>query len=66
VGDHVPNEQVTEIMDPNILKEEGGDGQTQQVKAFLALALTCIQVKGEARPDMIDVAKELMRIDKSM
>jgi serine/threonine protein kinase len=64
VGDHILNEQVTEIVDPNILREEGGDGQAQQVKAFLALALTCIRRKGEERPDMIDVAKELMRIHR--
>ena len=69
MGDHVPNEQpeqVNEIVDLNILKEKGGDGQAQQVKDFFALALACIQEKGEARLDMIDVAKELMRIDKSI
>jgi len=65
VEDHVRNEKVTEIVDPNILREGGGDGQAQQVEAFLALALACTQEKGEERPDMIDVAKELMRIDKS-
>ncbi|XP_059446347.1 serine/threonine-protein kinase ZRK1-like [Corylus avellana] len=67
VREHVLNEQmITKIMDPNIFSEEGGDGQAQQVKAFLALALTCLRWKGEERPDMIDVAKELMRIDKSI
>ncbi|XP_059446348.1 non-functional pseudokinase ZED1-like [Corylus avellana] len=35
VGEHVLNEQVTEFVDPNILREEGGDGQAQQVKDFL-------------------------------
>ena len=39
-------------------------GKLKQVKAFLALALTCSRRKGEERPDMIDVAKELMRIDR--
>ncbi|XP_059448084.1 non-functional pseudokinase ZED1-like [Corylus avellana] len=64
---HASNEHVTtEIVDPNILREEGGDGQAQQVEAFLALALACIRRKGEERPDMIDVAKELMRIEKSI
>jgi len=66
VEDHVRNEKVTDIVDPNILREGGGDGQAQQVEAFLALALACTQEKGEERPDMIDVAKELMRIDKSI
>ena len=46
--------------------EEGGDGQAQQAKAFLALASTCIQEKSETILNIIDVAKELMRIDKSM
>jgi hypothetical protein len=63
VGDHVPNEQViAEIMDPNILREEGADGQAQQVKAFLVLALACILRKGEERPHMINVAKEVVHM----
>jgi serine/threonine protein kinase len=53
-----------EIVDGANLRERGGDGQARQIKAFLALALVCTREKGEARPDMIDVAKELMRIEK--
>ncbi|VVA15522.1 PREDICTED: non-functional pseudokinase ZED1 [Prunus dulcis] len=57
--------QIETIADPKILEEVGGDEQAQQqLKDFLALALSCIQRKIEARPDMIDVAKELVRIDK--
>jgi hypothetical protein len=46
-----------EIVDRKNLRERGGDGQARQIKAFLALALACNR-------DMIDVAKELMRIEK--
>jgi serine/threonine protein kinase len=62
-GEHIQNEHVTEFVDPNIVSEKGGDRQEQQVKAFFALGLACVRKKGEERPDMIDVAKELMRIE---
>ncbi|KAH0977783.1 hypothetical protein GBA52_027502 [Prunus armeniaca] len=59
--------QIETIADPKILEEVGGDEQAQQqLKDFLALALLCIQEETEARPDMIYVAKELVRIDKSI
>ncbi|BFG42152.1 hypothetical protein CerSpe_284260 [Prunus speciosa] len=59
--------QIETIADPKILEEVGGDEQAQQqLKDFLALALLCIQDESEARPDMIDVAKELVRIEKSI
>ncbi|XP_008236268.1 PREDICTED: non-functional pseudokinase ZED1 isoform X1 [Prunus mume] len=59
--------QIEIIADPKILEEVGGDEQAQQqLQDFLALALLCIQEETEARPDMIDVAKELVRIDKSI
>ena len=51
-------------MDWKILRERGGDWQARQIEAFLAPALACNLEKGEARADMIDVAKELMRIEK--
>ncbi|XP_059446346.1 serine/threonine-protein kinase ZRK1-like [Corylus avellana] len=66
VKDHVVNKRGTKIVDPNILREGGGDGQAQQVEAFLTLALACTRNKGNERPDMIDVAKELRRIEKSI
>ncbi|ONH92009.1 hypothetical protein PRUPE_8G149300 [Prunus persica] len=57
--------QIETIADPKILEEVVGDEQAQQqLQDFLALALLCIQDENEARPDMIDVAKELVRIDK--
>ncbi|CAL9022623.1 unnamed protein product [Prunus brigantina] len=59
--------QIETIADLKILEEVGGDEQAQQqLQDFLALALLCIQQETEARPDMIDVAKELVRIDKSI
>ncbi|XP_021827482.1 non-functional pseudokinase ZED1-like [Prunus avium] len=59
--------QIATIADPKILEEVGGDEQAQQqLQDFLALALLCIQDQSEARPDMIDVAKELVRIEKSI
>ncbi|BFG42145.1 hypothetical protein CerSpe_284190 [Prunus speciosa] len=59
--------QIETIADPKILEEVGGDEQAQQqLQDFLALALLCIQDQSEARPDMIDVAKELVRIEKSI
>ncbi|BFG42139.1 hypothetical protein CerSpe_284130 [Prunus speciosa] len=59
--------QIETIADPKILEEVGGDEQAQQqLQDFLALALLCIQDQSEARPDMIDVAKQLVRIEKSI
>ncbi|PQQ07083.1 non-functional pseudokinase ZED1-like [Prunus yedoensis var. nudiflora] len=59
--------QIETIADPKILEEVGVDKQAQQqLQDFLTLALLCIQDEGEARPDMIDVAKELVRIEKSI
>ncbi|BFG42141.1 hypothetical protein CerSpe_284150 [Prunus speciosa] len=52
--------QIETIADPKILEEVGGDEQAQQqLQDFLALALLCIQDESEARPNMIDVAKEI-------
>ena len=53
-------------MDPKLSSEGGEDGKAQQIGSFLKLASACSQKKSEARPDMIDVAKELMRIEKSL
>ncbi|XP_021812598.1 non-functional pseudokinase ZED1-like [Prunus avium] len=59
--------QIETIADRKILEEVRGDEQAQQqLKDFLALVLLCIQLKTEAGPDMIDVAKELVRIEKSI
>ena len=64
--DQVTNKQGTKIVDSNILVEGGRDGQAQQMEAFFILALACTRNKGNKRPDMINVAKELWRIEKSI
>ncbi|XP_021823286.1 non-functional pseudokinase ZED1-like [Prunus avium] len=59
--------QIETIVDPKILENIRGDDQAQQqLQDFLELALSCIQTQTEARPDMIDVAKELVRIENSI
>ncbi|KAK9988695.1 hypothetical protein SO802_028934 [Lithocarpus litseifolius] len=62
----VLNDKLTEIVDPKLSSVGGEDGKAQQIGSFLKLASACSQKKSEARPDMIDVAKELMRIEKSL
>ncbi|GMN66297.1 hypothetical protein TIFTF001_035361 [Ficus carica] len=55
-----------EVVDPKILEGNIGEEQQLQLKAFLELALKCTERKREDRPLMIDVAKELVRIEKSV
>lgn len=62
----VLNDELTEIVDPKLSSEGGEDEKAQQIGSFLKLASACSQKKSEARPDMIDVAKELMHIEKSL
>lgn len=62
----VLNDKLTEIVDPKLSSEGGEDGKAQQIGSFLKLASACSQKTSEARPDMIDVAKELTRIEKSL
>jgi len=64
--DHVRNHALNEIVDPAILKEEGGVGLEQQLQAMCQLALTCIENDPEIRPTMVDVTKELRRIERSI
>ncbi|PIA41834.1 hypothetical protein AQUCO_02200335v1 [Aquilegia coerulea] len=52
------NGSLCQMLDHNI-KEDGDRAQGQ---AYAALALKCIQVKGEERPTMMEAAKELRRI----
>lgn len=63
---HVNSDQFNEIVDPRILREVAGTVKEQQLQPFVALALRCTQEKGEDRPDMIDVAKELRKIERSV
>ncbi|KAH7520724.1 hypothetical protein FEM48_Zijuj08G0175700 [Ziziphus jujuba var. spinosa] len=61
-----------EIVDPKVLEEEAAGINEErklklhlEVQAFLNLAKRCTQIKGEDRPVMIDVAKELAQIQIS-
>ncbi|PRQ23878.1 putative non-specific serine/threonine protein kinase [Rosa chinensis] len=61
VKSHACDGQIETIVDPEVLREAKGDKHTQQyLHDFLALALLCTSDSSEARPDMIDVAKELV------
>ncbi|KAM5549702.1 hypothetical protein ABKV19_000891 [Rosa sericea] len=64
---HTCNGQIQSIVDPKIFGEVGKDEQVQQhLQDFVALALLCTQASNEnERPDMINVSKELERIQKS-
>ncbi|XP_062144422.1 serine/threonine-protein kinase ZRK1-like [Alnus glutinosa] len=64
--DHVRNRVINEIVDPAILLEEGGAGLEPQLQAVLELGLTCTEYDPEIRPTMVDVTKELRRIEKSV
>jgi len=57
---------ISEIVDPAILAEEGGAGLEQQLQAVRQLGLTCIEDDPEIRPTMVDVTKELRRIERFM
>ncbi|KAA8536313.1 hypothetical protein F0562_028791 [Nyssa sinensis] len=63
-SDYVKERQLNEVVDPRILAEGGGIEQVQQLQDFVALASRCIQKKPEDRLEMIDVAKELRRIER--
>ena len=57
---------INEIVDPAILAEDGEGGATleQQLQAFLDLALTCTEEDPQTRPTMVDVTKQLRRIER--
>ncbi|XP_009790259.2 non-functional pseudokinase ZED1-like [Nicotiana tabacum] len=55
---------VMDIVDPTILAEERGIDIQQLLDDYLDLVKRCTLSKGEDRPYMIDVAKELRRIEK--
>jgi len=61
---HLSNRAINEIVDPAILAEEGGAGLEQQLQAVRQLGLTCIEDDPETRPTMVDVTKELRRIER--
>ena len=54
---------INEIVDPAILVREGGASLEQQLQSVVDLALTCTEEDPERRPTMVDVTKELRRIE---
>ena len=63
---YVRNRAINEIVDPAILAEKGGAGLESQLQDVLQLAFTCIELDPVIRPTMVDVTKELKRIERSI
>ncbi|KAL1194555.1 Serine/threonine-protein kinase ZRK1 [Cardamine amara subsp. amara] len=59
------NEKLDEVIDPMMIKDITS-GQRLQVEACVVLALRCCEERDEDRPKMIQVAKELKRIEASL
>ncbi|XP_028108457.1 non-functional pseudokinase ZED1-like [Camellia sinensis] len=63
--DYVHKGGLNEIVDARTREGSGGGvEQEQQLQAFVSLAMQCLQKEGEDMPEMIDVAKELKRIQR--
>uniref|UniRef100_A0A7N2R611 Protein kinase domain-containing protein n=1 Tax=Quercus lobata TaxID=97700 RepID=A0A7N2R611_QUELO len=62
----IPEERFTinEVVDPAILVGEEGSVVWQQLEAVLPLALICRKKDPEIRPNMVDVTKELRKIER--
>lgn len=62
------NDPLKHILDPKGFEEEGYNEHEieQHLLPFTNLALRCTEEKGEDRPDMIEVAKQLRQIEKSL
>ncbi|CAI9781018.1 unnamed protein product [Fraxinus pennsylvanica] len=63
IQNHVDKNELSKILDPIILEESGEI--EHQLQALLRLALRCTAERGADRPDIIDVAKELVRIQRN-
>ncbi|XP_023924829.1 serine/threonine-protein kinase ZRK1 isoform X1 [Quercus suber] len=57
---------INEIVDPAILAEDGDGGASlqHQLQAVVDLGLTCIEEDPQRRPTMVDVTKQLRRIER--
>ncbi|KAK4575753.1 hypothetical protein RGQ29_026631 [Quercus rubra] len=57
---------INEIVDPAILAEDGDGGASlqHQLQAVVDLALTCTEEDPQRRPTMVDVTKQLRRIER--
>ncbi|XP_022858725.1 non-functional pseudokinase ZED1-like [Olea europaea var. sylvestris] len=66
VKNHIDENELSKVLDPRIVGESGEIEQEHQLQAFSKLALRCTRDKGADRPEIIDVAKELVRIQRSI
>ncbi|CAK9164612.1 unnamed protein product [Ilex paraguariensis] len=64
VKDHVKNNRFNKILDDTILAEDGGIRKEQQLQASVALALRCVENKGENRPELVEVVEKLRWIER--
>ena len=55
---------INEVVDPAILVGEVGSVVWQQLEAVLRLALICRKKDPEIMPNMVDVTKELRKIER--
>ena len=64
--DPAQSSSINETADPTILAEDGEGGATleQQLQAFLDLASTCTEEDPQRRPTMVNVTKQLRRIER--
>nr|XP_023918254.1 non-functional pseudokinase ZED1-like [Quercus suber] len=61
--DDIKKFTINELVDPAILVGEGGS-VLQQLQCVLQLAVICIEKDPEMRPTMVDVIKELRKIER--
>ncbi|KAL2558150.1 Protein kinase superfamily protein [Forsythia ovata] len=52
------------LVDPKILGEGGGVKQMEQIQAYLHLALRCVLRDQDDRPFIVDVVKQLQKIER--
>lgn len=62
--DHIEKNCLNEILD-NYTVEEKGENMEKQLLDVAKVALRCTQPKGEDRPNIVEVAKELRNIERS-
>ncbi|KAL2512021.1 Protein kinase superfamily protein [Abeliophyllum distichum] len=62
--DSIDTAELDELVDPKILGEGGGVEQMEQIQAYLHLALRCVLRDQEDRPFIVDVAKQLRKIER--
>ncbi|KAL6311263.1 hypothetical protein AAG906_016229 [Vitis piasezkii] len=65
IQSYIRNHGINGIVDPTILAEGGGVPHHHQFQAVFRLILKCRRMNAEERPIMLDVAKQLRRIQSS-